>query len=74
MIDIMTKDKSKSNRLLAVFYFLLIFGIVIYLFFALFDRPIGSSVDTEMMIFNNDSFTEPKHSIIMEFPTFAIKK
>jgi hypothetical protein len=70
----MNKDKPKSNRLLAVFYFLLIFCIVIYLFFALFDRPVGSSVDTEMMIFKNDTFSEPNHSIIMKFPEFAIKK
>lgn len=70
----MTNNKSKQHKLLAVFYFLLVFCIILYLFFALFDKPVLSSVDTEMSIFNDNSFSEHGHKIIMEFPEFAIRK
>lgn len=71
----MKKEKPKSLKLLAIFYFLLIFSIVVYLFMTLFSTPNGSIVDSEMMIFQNSaSFNDDKHKIIMDFPKFAVKK
>lgn len=72
------RTKTKTYNLLAIFYFFLIFGIVIYLFMTLFNKSSeGQTIDTEMDIFNGSSDIHkdgPGHSIIMRFPKFAVKK
>ena len=66
------RNKMRNYNILAIFYFFLIFGVIVYLFMALFNRPNGPSVDTEMMIFNNS--IEGGHNFIMDFPKFAVRK
>ena len=71
-----TKTRTKTYNILAVFYFFLIFGIVIYLFMTLFSKSNGSAIDTEMEIFNNSDSVSQKggHNLIMNIPDFLIKK
>ena len=71
-----SKNKIKSYNFLAIFYFFLIFGIVIYLFMTLFTNSASSTIDTEMDVFkNSNNYSEDAgHNIIMKYPEFAIKK
>ena len=72
------KHNKKNYNILAIFYFFLIFGVIVYLFMTLFNRPNGPSVDTEMMIFNNSiegsEGRKGGYNFIMDFPKFAVRK
>ena len=70
------EGRSSNYSFIAIFYFILIFGITVYLFMTLFSKRIGSNTDSEMIIFNDSIFSESlgHNRIIMDFPKFAIKK
>ena len=66
--------KDKEYNILAFFYFILIFCVVIYLFFALFGQstPVNNA-SSDFSLFNSDTVGN-NHIIIMDFPDFIVPK
>ncbi len=70
------KRKGGDNTFMAFFYFMLLFIIVVYFLMLLFGKSTMPSIETESNFSDGIGSMggNLNHSLIMDFPSFAIRK